>query len=176
MEARKRWTARWMQACKRWTVSWSEAHKSWTVRWTEAQWVTHWKYLGVTLVQGSRFGCCIDATLKKFYRSANAILRVDGRSDDIVMLRLLETHCLSVLSYAIEVIEIADRKQKSKMRVAYNSMFRNLFGYSWRESVTELQHALGRPTWEELVSIRTENFKSKIQLFPWDSLVRAFHA
>ena len=142
----------------------------------EIDWVTHWKYLGVTLVHGSRFGCCIDDTLKKFYRSANAVLRVDGRSDDIVMLRLLETHCLSVLSYAIEVIEIADRKQKSKMRVAYNSMFRKLFGYSWRESVTELQHALGRPTWEELVSMRTENFKSKIHLFPMDSLVRALHA
>ena len=79
---------------------------------TPIDWVTHWRYLGVTLVHGKHFGCCVEETIKKFDRAANAILRVDGRSDDLVMLRLLETHCLSVLSYAIEVVDISDRKQK----------------------------------------------------------------
>ena len=44
------------------------------------------------------------------------------------------------------------------MRVAYNSIFRKLFNYSWRESVSDLQHSLGRQTWEELTSKRQENF------------------
>ena len=108
----------------------------------------------------------------KFYRAANTILRVDGRSDDIIMLNLLETHCLPVLSYAIEAIEVVDRRQKSKMRVAYNSIYRKLFGYSWRESVTDLQHTLGRPTWEELIDTRKSNFLSKFQFLPDNSLVR----
>ena len=100
---------------------------------------------------------------------------MDGKSDDLVMLRLLETHCLSILSYAIEVVHVADRRQKSKMRVAYNSMFRKVFNYSWRESVTDLQHALGRPTWEELVATRKDNFFKRFRYLPSDSLVRALN-
>ena len=119
-----------------------------------------------------RFGCCIDETLRKFYRAANSILRVDGCSDVMVMLQLLETHCVSFLSYAIEVVAIADSKQKTKMSVAFNSIFRKIFNYSWRESVTDLQHALGRPTLEELISRRVDNFRAKNMYLPPDSLFR----
>ena len=136
-------------------------------------WVKKWKYLGATIVHGSRFGCCAEDTLSKFYRSMNSILRVDGKSDDIVMLRLLETHCVPLLSYAIEVIQVADRRQSSKMRVAYDSVFRRLFGYSYRESVTDLQHMLGRPTWEELIAKRKDNFLKRLVNLPTNSLVRA---
>ena len=106
-----------------------------TLNGSSIQWVDKCKYLGVTLIQGPRFGCCVDETLKKFYRAANAVLRVDGHSDDIIMLNLLETHCVSVLSYVIEVVDIVDRRQRSKMRVAYKSIFRKLFGYGWCDRV-----------------------------------------
>ena len=143
-----------------------------TINGTPIEWVSKWKYLGVTLVHGPRFGCCIEETLCKYYRALNSILRVDGRSNDVVMLRLIESHCIPILSYAIEVIQVLDRKQKSKMRVAYNSAFRKIFNYSWRESVINLQHELGRSTWEELIEKRTVNFLSKIPLFPSYSLTR----
>ena len=136
------------------------------------EWVEKWKYLGVTLLHGRQFSCCVDDTLRKFYRSVNSVLRVDGRSDDIVMLRLIESHCVPVLSYAIEVIIVADRKQFSKMRAAYNSIYRKLFNYSYRESVTNLQHTLGRPTWEELIAKRKNNFLKNALLLPANSLVR----
>ena len=126
----------------------------------------------MALCRGPKFGCCIEETLRKFYGAANSILRIDGRSDDLVMLRLLETHCVSVLCYAVEIVHVADRRQRQKMRVAYNSIFRKLFGYTWRQSVTSLQHELGRPTWEELVETRTNQFVAKANLFPRDSLVR----
>ena len=45
---------------------------------TPIDWTTKWKYLGVTLIHGPRFGCCADETLSKFYRALNSILRVDG--------------------------------------------------------------------------------------------------
>ena len=119
---------------------------------TPIDWVDCWKYLGVSLVQGPRFACSVDETLKKFYRAINSILRVDGKSDDMTMLRLTKSHCVSVLSYAIEVVHLDNRRQRSKIRVAYNLVFSKLFNYSWRESVTELQHALGCPMWLELVN------------------------
>ena len=78
--------------------------------------------------------------------------------DNTVMLQLLETHCLSILTYAIEVIHVADRDASRKLRVTYDAIFRQIFRYRQTESVTDLQHQLGRPTWEELLLKRTEKF------------------
>ena len=138
----------------------------------DIEWIDKWTYLGVTLQSGPRFSCCVKETISKFYRAANAVLRVEGRSDDIVMLRLLESHCISILTYAIEIVHVSDQKQRRAMRVAYNSIFRNLFNYTWRESVSELQHALGRHTWEELIEERCEKFKLKTKYLPLHSIVR----
>ena len=136
------------------------------------EWVEKWKYLGVTLLHGRHFSCCADETVRKYYRAVNSVLRVDGRSDDIVMLRLIEAHCVPILSYAIEVVNVTDRRQMSRMRAAYNSVFRKLFNYSYRESVTDLQHMLGRPTWEELIAKRKNNFMRNASRLPVNSLVR----
>ena len=59
----------------------------------------NWKYLGVYLQSGTRYGCSV--SVKSFYKSLNSILRVEGRSYDMVMLRLIETHCVPILTYAI---------------------------------------------------------------------------
>lgn len=126
------------------------------------EWVNSWLYLGVTLSSSKKYNCCIDAKVKSFYRSANAILRIDGYSNELVMLQLLESHCLPILAYAIEVIDVADSDARRKLRVAYNSMFRKIFNYKRNESVTDLQHTLGRPTWEELVKRRMDKFMDKI--------------
>ena len=80
------------------------------------------------------------------------------------MIQLLESHCLPILAYAIEVIHVVDRDTRRKLRVAYNSMYRQVFGYKQSESVTELQHQLGRPTWEELIAKRSEKFHISLSL------------
>ena len=127
------------------------------------EWVDSWPYLGVTIKSHSRFNCCIDEKVKSFYRSANGILRIDGRSDETVMLQLLEAHCLPILTYAIDVIHIANRDERRRLRVAYNSLFRKVFDYRTWESVTDLQHALCRPTWEELVTKRKNKFQNRVE-------------
>ena len=128
----------------------------------EIEWVNSWTYLGVTLQSHTTFNCSIDEKVKAFYRSANGILRIEGRSSEPVMLQLLETHCLSILTYAIEVIHVANRDERRRLRVAYNSLFRRTFNYRPWESVTDLQHALGRPTWEELVEQRRNKFMARL--------------
>ena len=125
---------------------------------TAIPWAEQWKYLGVTLKSGARFGCCVKDKLASFYRSINAILRIEGQSDELVKLRLLETHCLPILTYGIEIIHVMNRDDRRQLRVAYNSIFRSLFHYSFNQSVTSLQHALSRPTWEELTEKRRRNF------------------
>ena len=126
------------------------------------EWVDSWTYLGVTLKAHTSFDCCIDEKVKSFYRCANGILRIEGRSNETVMLQLLEVHCVSILTYAIDVLHVADRDERRRLRVAYNSIFRRLFNYRPWESVTELQRALRRPTWEELVERRRKNFRDRI--------------
>ena len=138
------------------------------------QWVNEWKYLGVLLKSGPRFSCSVTERVKSFYRSLNSILRIDGRSDDMVLLKLIETQCVPILTYAIEIIEIINRDEKRSLRVAYNSVFRKLFGYRIFESVTNLQHSLKRMTWEELVEKRRNGFLSRARLCNPDALIRAF--
>ena len=130
------------------------------------EWVQSWTYLGVTLQSHKSFNCCVDSKIKSFYRAANAILRIEGRSDEMVMLRLLEAQCVSILTYAVEVIHVANRDERRRLRVAYNSIFRRVFGFRDWESVTELQHLLHRPTWEELLEKRTQNFMLTVSHCP----------
>ena len=77
---------------------------------------------------------------KSFYRSLNSILRVDGRSDDMVLLRLIEAHCIPILTFSIEMTDVADRNERCSLRVAYNLVFRKIFGYRYFESVTNPKH------------------------------------
>ena len=106
------------------------------------------------LISGIGFNCSISERIKKFYRCANAIFRIDGYSDELVMLQLAESHCIPLLTYAIEIVHVANRDERRQLRVAYNSVFRKIFGYRWSQSVSELQKFLRRPTWEDLVDSR----------------------
>ena len=120
------------------------------------------------------FGCSVKEKVRKFYKAANAIFRIDGHSDNGIMLRLIETHCVPILSYGCEILHVADRDEKRSLRVAYNSVFRKIYGYKWSESVTNKQHELGRFTWEELIEDRQSKFIDRLTLCTQDSLVRAF--
>ena len=127
------------------------------------EWTDQWVYLGLTLRSNKVFDCSITNRIKKFYRCVNAILRIDGRSNDLVMLQLLESHCVPLLTYAIEVLHVNDRDERRQLRVAYNSVFRKIFGYRWSQSVTQLQAFLSRPTWEQLVEGRQSSFFSRLR-------------
>ena len=140
----------------------------------QVQWTDVWSYLGVSLKCGKEFGCTVTERIKKFYRCTNAILRIDGISNEMVMLQLLETHCVPVLSYAIEIVHVTNRDEHRQLRVAYNSLFRKLFEYRQSESVTDLQHFLKRPTWEELVERRQQKFVRRVCTYGHGSLARSF--
>ena len=56
-------------------------------------------------------------------------IRIEGKSNEMVMLQLLEAHCVSILTYAIEVIHVVDRDERRRLRVAYNSIYRKVFEY-----------------------------------------------
>ena len=129
----------------------------------EVTWADEWVYLGVPLKSGKRFSCSVNDKIRKFYRCVNAILRIDGFSNEMIMLQLVETHCVPILTYAIEVIHVLDRDERRQLRVAYNSIFRKIFEYRRYESVTALQTFLNRPTWEQLTESRRNGFVNRIR-------------
>jgi hypothetical protein len=100
--------------------------------------VDSWVYLGVTILSDKMFNCSVTDRIKTLYKCTNIIFRVEGRCDDIIMFSLIESHCISILTYAIEIIHVADSSARRKLRVAYNSVFRKIFGYRYHESVREL--------------------------------------
>jgi hypothetical protein len=69
-------------------------------------WVVSWVYLGIALVSGMFFSCSVSDRIKKFYKCAISILRVEGWSNDLTMLRLMEAHCVLVLTYGLEIIHV----------------------------------------------------------------------
>ena len=167
LTATEQYCAKWdilLNAKKSKNVSFGKRHKlaSLQLDGKDIEWVESWSYLGVTIKSHTSFNCCIDEKVKSFYRCANGILRIDGRSNETVMLQLLEAHCLLILTYAIEITHIANRDERRRLRVAYNSLFRRVFDYRTWESVTDLQHELCRPTWEELIEKRKEMINSRI--------------
>ena len=145
-----------------------------SINGTPLVWVDTCMYLGVCLVSSQYFKCSVTDRISKFYRCANAIFRIDGRSDDLTMLRLVETHCVPILTYGIEVIEYYDQRQRSKIRAAYNSLFRKIFGYRNFESVTNLQLSLARPTWELLCDSRKTSFYHRLSQCSAESPIHLF--
>ena len=130
---------------------------------SELEWIEKWPYLGIILMSGPKFGCCIAEKIRKFYRATNNILRIEGCSNDLLILQLIESHCIPVLTYGIETIVVANPDVRRQMRVAYNSVFRRIFNYRPWQSVRELQTCLSRPTWEDLLAKRTEKFLKRIR-------------
>ena len=92
------------------------------------------------------FDCSVNERIKKFYCSANAIFRIDGKPNDTVLLNLVEAHCVPVLTYALEIVSMSNRDERRQLLVAYNSLFRKIFQYRWSERVSALQAFLARPT------------------------------
>ena len=90
------------------------------------------------------------------------------------MLRLVESHCVPILTYGMEVANFSDHKEKSRIRAAYNSLFRKIFGYRRFESVTDLQLSLGRPTWEMLLENMKVGFFERLSQCKADSPVHIF--
>ena len=138
------------------------------------EWVPQWTYLGVLLKSSTSFNCSVTERIKKFYRCANSIFRIDGYSDEMVMLQLAESHCIPLLTYAVEIVHVSNRDERRQLRVAYNSVYRKIFGYRRSQSVSELQKFLGKPTWEELVDSRKNKFQQRLGDGTVNSLARAF--
>jgi len=71
---------------------------------TPLAWVDSIRYLGVFIGRSCKFKCSFDNAKRSFFRSVNASFSKIGRSaSKDVFLHLLNSKCLSILLYSLEV-------------------------------------------------------------------------
>ena len=68
---------------------------------SDSQYVQCFKYLGVHILAGKHFSCCVKNVRMKFYRTFNCIhCRSKGANSELVSLQLFKSYCLPFMLYA----------------------------------------------------------------------------
>ena len=88
--------------------------------------------------------------LRKFYASVNAIITHSKYVNEDVKLRLFESFSLPLLTYALNVIHLS-AGQLNKLNIAWNNVYRKIFGMKPWESVKEIQFLCGRLDFKHLL-------------------------
>ena len=103
-----------------------------TLNGAKIDFVSEWKYLGVTLANGSHLSFSARPDLSSFFRATNAVLNVLKGAKEDVLLKLLYSNCVPILTYACDVKEYSS-SEMSDCNVAMNNAFRKIFGFrDWR--------------------------------------------
>ena len=121
------------------------------------QWADSLTYLGVKICSGKTFKVDFSETRRKFFMSVNVILSKCKFTSDMVKLHLLESHCLPILTYATESLNLPVSQLK-EINSWWNSAYRKIFGYQKWESVKLLICMLGRLDIHHLVNLRSIQF------------------
>lgn len=117
--------------------------ESMTLQGETIGWKSILKYLGITFEFGRRLKVNLTETKRRFYLASNSILNKTRGFDDLIRLYLLESHCLPLLMYALPALNLG-KEQVRECNVAWNNMFRHIFGFNRWESVREFMSGIGR--------------------------------
>ena len=134
-----------------------------TINGTVIQWANSIKYLGICISAGKSFKTDLSMTRRKFFASVNCILSKCQYTSDIVKLQLVESHCLPILLYACESLNLKGAELQS-LNSWWNSVYRKIFHYHKWESVKEIIHFLGRLDLVHLVNLRQMQFIKKLSI------------
>jgi len=100
---------------------------------------------------------------RKFYMSVNCIINKCKYSSELVKLELLESHCLPIILYAIESLNLKVVQVK-QLNSWWNSVDRKIFGYNKWDSVKELIFMLGRLDLVHIVNLRRLMFIKRLMM------------
>src|SRR5437867_5451775 len=124
-------------------------------------WVKELDYLGICICSAKTFQVDLADTRRKFFASVNSILSKCNFTSDMVKLRLLESHCLPILLYAAESLNLP-KSQITELNSWWNSVYRKIFSYHKWESVRSFIYMLGRLDLIYIINLRTLTFIIKI--------------
>lgn len=125
-------------------------------------WVKKIEYLGITILSSRSFLVDLAPLRKKFFTSTNSILSKCSNCSDMVKLFLLESHCLPILLYASESLNLSNN-QLTELNSYWNSVYRKIFHYNKWESVKSLISYSGRLDLHHILNLRSIKFIIKLQ-------------
>ena len=124
--------------------------------------VDEWKYLGCTVISGKRISFSAKPHLRSYYCATNSLFSAVRRPNDLVLMKLLYSNCVTVLTYAAEVRDLSSSDMNT-YNVALNDSIRRIFSYNRWESTRHLRQELGYMNISEIFRSRTTNFFVKCQ-------------
>ena len=65
----------------------------------QIEYTNQWDYLGTTIVSGTNLSFSASRDLRSFFRSANSVLSVQRKPNELVQMKLLYSMCVPILSY-----------------------------------------------------------------------------
>src|SRR3989442_3645650 len=104
------------------------------------------------MCSGKSFQIDLANTRRKFFVSVNRILSKCNLTSDMVKLRLLESHCLPILLYAVESLNLP-KSQISELNSWRNSIYRKIFNYHKWESFNLYAWSLG-PSIHHIINLK----------------------
>ena len=120
-------------------------------------WVKELDYLGIRLINAKTFQIDLSCIRRKFFASVNSILSRCCYTSDMVKLKLLESHCLPILLYATESLNLP-KTQILELNSWWNSVYRNFFNYNKWESVRTLISMLDRLDLCHIINLKSLSF------------------
>ena len=123
--------------------------------------VNKWKYLGVTVVSGSRFLCTGEEEMKSFFRATNSVLNTIRKPSNDVLMTILYSICVPTLLYACEVKDLPN-SELIDMNTAVNNAIRRIFSFNLWESVRHIRMRYRRGAISEIFSQRRSKFMTGI--------------
>ena len=134
------------------------------------KWVTHLKYLRVSIVSSNSFSVCLDGTRLKYFAAANALNAHCKYISEPVKLQMFESYCLPVLLYGIDCINLS-KQQIHELTVCWNNAYRKIFGFKMSESVKTVIYFMQRIDFRKLYDLRHLMFMSKLRYLQRDVIV-----
>ena len=127
----------------------------------ELDFVTEWKYLGITIISGNQFNCSAQRLLSTFYRSSNSILNIVKKPHENVMMKLLYSIAVPNLTYASDVV-VFSSADMTRLHVATNDAIRKIFTFNRWESVSTLRKNCGYLSITEIFAKRKRSFEDNL--------------
>jgi hypothetical protein len=128
------------------------------------EWKEKIAYLGVILLAGTSFKIDLSDRRRKFFAAVNSVLSHCSHTSDLVKLELVEKHCLPILLYCVESLDL-DYVSIKMLNTCWNSVYRKIFGFSYMVSVKCLINSLGRLDVHHLINLRSLLFIRRLRIF-----------
>ena len=117
-------------------------------------WVSGLDYLGICLCNAKTFQVDLSVTRRKFFTAMYSILSKCNYTSEMVKLKLLEAHCLPILLYATESLNLP-QSQIAELNSLWNSAYRRIFHYHKWESVKQLICLSGRLDLHRIINLKS---------------------